>query len=283
LRGQAPGVADQADPLRAALVGSTAAGELADLLEGEHGLSRARPAPDLDTVQQPGDAQQHQLLLGESLCLCVALVGLRRHRELRPVAAAQDLADQLHVVEVRDPVAGLLAGDHLTEPVTQVGQVGLVLNQPARCVRRGEVVVELRVGERDGVAPADPAAAAVAPARVALDVVAGGVERRAGLVHRLDATHVAPAAALLPPLAGVPDRPALDLDRDDAVARHQNEQVDLVVLGAVEEPLVGDEHVLRAQLLPQDLEHVVLGARLEPRRLRQAGDHGGQPASTTAG
>jgi hypothetical protein len=256
-RGQATGVADEGDPLGAAPVRPPSSGELAHLLEGEDGLARARPTTDLDTVQQPG----------EPLRLGVALVRLGRHRELRAVAAPQDLADQLHVLEVRHPVAGLLTGDHLAEPVTQVGQVSLVLDQPAWCVRRGEVVVELGVGERDGVAPPDPRAAAVAPARVALDVVTRGVEPLAGLVHGLDPTHVSAAAALLPPLAGVPDRPALDLDRDHAIAGHQDEQVHLVVLGAVDEPLVGDEDVLRAQLLPQDVEHGVLGVRLEPRRL----------------
>src|SRR5699024_2217985 len=72
--GQADGVAQQGDPLGLAAV--AAGGELTRLGEGEDGLAAAGAAADLEATQQPGDAQDLALLLGEAVGAVGALVRL---------------------------------------------------------------------------------------------------------------------------------------------------------------------------------------------------------------
>ena len=122
--------------------------------------------------------------------------------------------------------------------------------------------------------PPEAAAVTRPPPRVALDVAAQCVLGVARLVDRVDRDRLA-AAALPPRLAVVPDLAALDLDHDQARSGQDRDQVDLVVHAVVGDAQVCVEDVLRAQLLAEQLPHLALARRREPRLLGHAHRHRG--------
>ena len=85
----------------------------------------------------------------------------------------------------------------------------------------------------------------------------------AGLPDRMDRAF-ATAADLAPGLAVVPDLAALDLDADDAGALDGDDEVDLVVLEVVGDPLSGHDKVIGLKLINQRLVGAALGC-VEPR------------------
>ena len=57
----------------------------------------------------------------------------------------------------------------------------------------------------------------------------------------------------------MPDFAALDLDADDAGAFDGDDEVDLVILEVVGDPLAGDEKVVLAELVDEQLPDLALG------------------------
>ena len=60
--------------------------------------------------------------------------------------------------------------------------------------------------------------------------------------------------------AVVPDLAALDLEADDAGALDRDDEVDLVVLEVIGDPLAGDYEVVGLELIDQRLPDLALGA-----------------------
>jgi hypothetical protein len=121
------------------------------------------------------------------------------------------------------------------------------------------------------------------PARVALDVVAQGVARFAGLTDGFD-VHVLAAAELAPAIAVVPDFAALDLDADDAGALDGDDEVDLVVLEVIAAALAGNDEIGGLKLLGQRLVDAALSTVGQARRCGRGGGHwlaGPTPSSET--
>ena len=265
--GETARVAGECDPL-------AAAGEAAGLLECQPGLAAAGPAADLDPAQQLGRVEDGRLLMGELLGDLLALRGQCDDVALGEAAPAEDLGKCLGVVLVGDAVRALLADRDVPEPAGEVVEVLAAGDAPARAVRQGEVVGDRGLRQHDGMGPPEPAAVTRPPPRVALDVAAQCVLGAARLVDRVDRDRLA-AAALPPRLAVVPDLAALDLDDDQARSGQDRDQVGLVVHVIVGDAQVRVEDVLRAQLLAEQLPHLALARRREPRPVGHAHRHRG--------
>ena len=262
---QADRVAQQSHPLRRPVV--AAARQVLGLGERQDGLAAARSPAHLDPVEQPRHPQQRGLLDREPVCARGTFVGLGRHVLHGEPSAAQDLDDQSHVVvRGRSLVRG--AGGYGAQPICQVALVAPALDHPPRAVRGVEVVVDRCVGHDHCVAPPDPGARRVAPPWVALDVVPDGITGLAGLADGVDAS---PAVARgRPPLPLCVARAAasLDLDHHDPLARQQQDEVGLVVLGLVGESEPGQHHGVVRQGSDQPLPHPPLTVGVVLRILR---------------
>lgn len=99
------------------------------------------------------------------------------------------------------------------------------------------------------------------------DEAAQGVAGLAGLPHRFDRILLA-TPDLPPALPVVPDVAALDLDADDAGALDGDQEVDLVVLEVIGDPLARDHHSVVAELLDQQLVNPPFGGVRQPWRAR---------------
>ena len=192
---------------------------------------------------------------------------------LREPAAAQDLGDDPRVIGVRRAGPALLGRRRGPEVSSDAVQLLAIDDRPARAVGQREVGRQTRAGQHDRVGPPDPASAP--PPRSALDVFAERVLALTRLPYGVDDL-VAAVELLAPVLAVVPDRAALDLDRDDRRTGQHHRDVDLVVLPAVRDPHVRQQQVLVAELVAQQRPHLALTGRGERRRLRSQHRHSRQ-------
>jgi len=167
----------------------------------------------------------------------------------------------------------LLAHEHVPQLVDEVGEVVAVDDLPAWALRKREVVSEFGVGQHDHVVPAQPA---LRPAVVLLDELAQRVAGFAGLTDRLDLVLVA-ATPLAPRLAVVPHLAALDLDANDARTFDRDDEVDLVVLEVVGDPLPGDDAVVGLHLCEQGLVDRAFGVVGQARGFVRCDGHVVEP------
>ena len=248
-------VAQQRHPLGRSA--ATPAAEVLGLLQRQHRLAAARSPAHLDAAQQPGDLEDHHLLLGQPIRLGRARLRVGVDVVRRVVPPGEDLADELDVVMVGRGVVVRQPPAVGAGPFGEVDLLVLVVQRPARQVGDGEVVAEHAVRRHHAVRPRH--VSPPSPARVRLDVAADRVLGVARLVDRPAAVVLLPAAD--PPAAlVVPDRPALDLEHQDARLGHQHHQVGLVVLVLVGEADVGHDDAVRTQPVPQSFPHLTLRA-----------------------
>ncbi|MFC5041017.1 hypothetical protein [Ornithinimicrobium kibberense] len=149
-------VAQQRHPLRALLPETPR--QLLRLGHGQHGLAAARPAAHLDPVQQPGDAQDHRLLLGEPVGPRLAVVGLGDDVGAHEIAPGEDLGDELHVVVAGPPVVGLVRLRQRPQPLRQVRQVVAAVHHRAGAPGLGEVLRDGAVWRHHRMQPPHPGA-----------------------------------------------------------------------------------------------------------------------------
>ena len=163
--------------------------------QSHDGLSRACATPDLDAVEQAGDPQKGELLLGEPVDGLLPLVRLRRQRVHRAVPAARDVDHELDVVIVGSPVVALLLGDQRPQALAEMERVVAAAHQPPRAGGQGEPLVDHGVGS-DSVPPTEPAPGRALPPRVGLDVGARRIPGVARLANQVELDVLASAAAI---------------------------------------------------------------------------------------
>lgn len=125
-------------------------------------------------------------------------------------------------------------------------------------MRQLEARLDAVEGEYDGVPEPDPGP--VTPPWMAVEGVADRVHPVPGLADRVH-LHAAATAFDGPPVAVVPDRATLHLQRDDPEPRERDEEVDLAVLPVVGHPNVGQQQVLGPCLVAQGGPHGLLAVR----------------------
>lgn len=103
----------------------------------------------------------------------------------------------------------------------------------------------------------------------------------AGLADGFDLLDMA-AAALLPPLLAVmPDLATLHLHADDAGALDGHDEVDLMILEVVGDALAGDDEVVLAELLDEQLPHLAFGVVGQAGVVGQGDGHSQRVPRTT--
>ena len=100
---------------------------------------------------------------------------------------------------------------------------------------------------------------ALGPARVLFYEVPQRVTTLTHLAHRVNGFDLTAVQSLQPRLTVVGDLTALDLDTDNARALNGDDEVDLVILEAIGDPLAGDHKVTIAELVDQSGPDTPLG------------------------
>ena len=204
------------------------------------GTSCRCPLPaHLDPVEQPDGIEDDGLVLGEDVGGILVLqrschdVALRRPRPPRAVWSCSD------AVVVQQRPLDLLLVEHTSQPDRELGQLGAVDDLPAGQSGSAKSCGSSVLGRTTTWSQRSRPCVQ----RVVLDEVAKCVTGLAGLADGLDGELT--VAALLPPFCPVvPDFAAFDLDADDTGAFDGDDEVDLVILEVVGDPLSGDEEVV---------------------------------------
>ena len=242
--GQAVGVADQRHPL--ALVGQPAG-----LLDGEEGLAAAGAAPDLHPVEQLHGGEDDGLLLVEDVGGVLVVLGTGHHIALRKAASVQSDAELLDGGVGEQRQVSLLIQCDIAQQRSDVADLVTVDDHPPWAVRQREVLRDRAFRENNDVIPPHPS---LGPAGVALDELSQRITRLTYLPHWMNGFDLAVVLTLLPLGAVVPDLAAFDFDADDADAMKSDDEVDLVILAPVGDPLAGDDDVVFAELFNESFE-----------------------------
>ncbi len=261
---QAAGIAQQRNP-------PAGRGHPPGLFQGQPGLPAARPAADLDPVQQLHGTEDQRLVLGEPADAFVAILCLGQQIALGATPAGEDVKDQIHVHRGQRAQVVVLVPQDRPSPVADRIHLGSVDDHPARAIRHREVGTDLGVWQHDSVRPPHPTMAA-GPPGVALHIGAQRVPRLPGLPDRVDGD-VGSATGLAPLPVLQPDAAALDLEHDDAEPWRQHDEIGFVVLGPVGDAHPRQHRLVVEQLVDETDPHAALGGAREGGMLRTADRH----------
>ena len=142
----------------------------------------------------------------------------------------------------------LLVVRDIADPGNHGREIIAVDDHPPRAVGERKVLGELTIRQYDDVVPAHPA---LRPARVILDEVAQRIASLTDLADGVDGFDLAAVQPLQPGLTVMGDFAALDFNAHDARALDGDNEVDLVILEMIGDPLAGDHQVAVTELLAQ--------------------------------